>query len=113
MRPPRPHPTSLQLPPYIVRSTQRGIRHSPYIPAWSKWSARVKNRSKAARKQGREEKKRRKAEYFSSSGTNSKRVATSPHPRPESRPDHHDPNFRACSPARVPPNVHLLWPPMK
>ena len=35
---------------------------------------------KEARKQSREGKKRRKAEYFSSTGTSSKRLATSPHP---------------------------------
>lgn len=35
---------------------------------------------KEARKQSREGKKRRKAEYFSSTGTSSKRIATSPHP---------------------------------
>jgi nucleolar MIF4G domain-containing protein 1 len=35
---------------------------------------------KEARKQSREGKKRRKAEHFSSTGTGSKRLATSPHP---------------------------------
>ena len=35
---------------------------------------------KEARKQNREGKKRRKAEYFMSTGTNSKRLASSPHP---------------------------------
>jgi nucleolar MIF4G domain-containing protein 1 len=35
---------------------------------------------KEARKQSREGKKQRKAEYFSSIGTNPKRTATSPHP---------------------------------
>lgn len=35
---------------------------------------------KEARKQSREGKKRRKAEHFSSTGTSSKRLATSPHP---------------------------------
>ena len=39
---------------------------------------------KEARKQDREGKKRRRAEYFSSTTNNPKRVATSPHP--ESRP---------------------------
>ena len=43
---------------------------------------------KEARKQGREEKKRRKAEYFSSISINPKRLATSPHsesPPPKKR----------------------------
>jgi nucleolar MIF4G domain-containing protein 1 len=41
---------------------------------------RPKVSRKEARKQDREEKKRRKAEYFSSLATNAKRVAHSPHP---------------------------------
>ncbi|KAI0303784.1 hypothetical protein B0F90DRAFT_1709029, partial [Multifurca ochricompacta] len=41
---------------------------------------RPKVSRKEARKQDREEKKRRKAEYFSSTSTDAKRIATSPHP---------------------------------
>jgi nucleolar MIF4G domain-containing protein 1 len=51
--------------------TSRHSRSSLHKPKTSR---------KEARKQSREGKKRRKAEYFSSTGTGSKRLATSPHP---------------------------------
>jgi hypothetical protein len=54
-----------------VTPTSRHSRSSLHKPKISR---------KEARKQGREGKKRRKAEYFSSTGTSSKRLATSPHP---------------------------------
>jgi hypothetical protein len=51
--------------------TSRHSRSSLHKPKMSR---------KEARKQNREGKKRRKAEYFTSTGTSSKRLATSPHP---------------------------------
>jgi nucleolar MIF4G domain-containing protein 1 len=53
-----------------ISRTRRG-RSSAHKPKVSR---------KEARKQNREEKKRRKAEYFSSLAINAKRVALSPHP---------------------------------
>jgi nucleolar MIF4G domain-containing protein 1 len=53
-----------------ISRTRRG-RSNPHRPKVSR---------KETRKQNREEKKRRKAEYFSSVAINAKRVALSPHP---------------------------------
>jgi len=60
---------------------------------------------KEARKQGREGKKRRKAEYFSSTTNNLKRVATSPHP------ESHPPKKKTVAEPPRPQSSDL--PPMK
>ncbi|KAF8501675.1 hypothetical protein F5888DRAFT_1259735 [Russula emetica] len=76
----RSRPTGLQLPQSLLDQlnetsdatpTSRHSRSSLHKPKISR---------KEARKQSREGKKRRKAEYFSSTDTSSKRLATSPHP---------------------------------
>ena len=66
---------------YVIMSFSN-ITLDPTATSWRGRShlCTPKRSRKEDRKQAREGKKRRKAEYFSSSGANSNRVATSPHP---------------------------------